>query len=147
MHIDHGEAFIEKADPKQLQLDITGIAKTGSYIVTMEVGQTLENPQFRFQSTPSLKNISILRLLATGSTVGGGVGTAGLYLGKGFFGGGGMGESLVDKLTVDVGEEISRSGRNTLGVRYELNEDLLLEGEYDKYDAYNVDLIWKILER
>lgn len=147
MRLDNGEAFIEKSRPNEMQLAFTGIAKTGSYIVTMDISDTMANPHVEFQSTPSLPNAAIVRLLATGSTSAGGVGKVGLYLGSGLLGAGGMDESLADKLTVDVGQEISRSGKNTVGVTYELSDDWQLSGEYDKFDAYNLDLIWSLFKR
>jgi hypothetical protein len=147
MRIASGEAFIEPAQPNAVQLNFSGIAQKTSYIITMDVSQTLADPLIQFQSTPALSNAAIVRLLTTGSTTGGGVGTVGLYLGQGLLGAGGMDETLADRLTVDVGEETSRSGRNTVGVRFDLSEDFFLEGGYDVYDAYNMDLIWSIFKR
>ncbi len=147
VRITSGEAYIEQGRPNTVQLDFNGIAQKASYIITMDVTQTLDDPHIHFQSTPDLSNASIVRLLTTGSVSGGGVGTVGLYLGQGLLGAGGMDEQFSDRLSVDVGEETSRSGRNTVGVRYDLTEDLFLEGGYDVYDAYNLDLIWSIFKR
>ncbi|WPJ94778.1 translocation/assembly module TamB domain-containing protein [Coraliomargarita algicola] len=147
MRLTSGEAYIEPGQPNTVQLSFNGIAQKASYIITMDVTQTLEDPHVQFQSTPTLSNASIVRLLTTGSTSGGGVGSVGLYLGQGLLGAGGMDEQFSDRLTVDVGEETSRSGRNTVGVRYELSEDVFLEGGYDVYDAYNLDLIWSLFKR
>ncbi|MGB0744174.1 MAG: hypothetical protein ACPGSB_06580, partial [Opitutales bacterium] len=90
---------------------------------------------------------SIVRLLSTGSTSGGGAGSVGLYLGRGLLGAGGMNESFADRITIDVGEERTRSGKNTLGVRYDVNDDVYLQSEYDVYDSYNTDLLWTIFEK
>lgn len=147
MRITNGEAYIEQGQPNALQLDFNGIAQKTSHIITMDVTQSLDDPHIQFQSTPTLSNAAIVRLLTTGSTTGGGVGTVGLYLGQGLLGAGGMEEQFSDRVTVDVGEETSRSGRNTVGVRYDLSEDVFLEGAYDVYDAYNLDLIWSIFKR
>ena len=147
MRIENGEAYIEASRPDAVQLNFTGTAQQASYIVTMDVTQTLGDPHIQFQSSPALSNAAIVRLLATGSTTGGGVGAVGLYLGQGLLGTGGMDEQFSDRLTVDVGEATSRSGRSTVGVRYDLSNDLYLKGEYDVYDAYNLDLIWSIFRR
>ncbi|MFW6218059.1 MAG: translocation/assembly module TamB domain-containing protein, partial [Verrucomicrobiota bacterium] len=122
-------------------------AKTGSYVVTMEVENTLSDPHVSFHSTPELANAQIVRLLATGGTSSGGAGTVGLYLGKGLLGAGGMNGGLSDKLTVDVGEDVSREGKNTVGIRYDLGGDTYLKGEYDVYDAYNLDLVWSLFKQ
>ncbi|MGZ0707359.1 translocation/assembly module TamB domain-containing protein [Coraliomargarita sp. W4R53] len=147
MRITSGEAYIEQGQPNAVQLSFNGIAQKASYIITMDVSQTLDDPHIHFESTPALSNASIIRLLTTGSTSGGGVGSVGLYLGQGLLGAGGMDEQFSDRLTVDVGEETSRSGRNTVGVRYDLSDDVFLEGGYDVYDAYNLDLIWSLFKR
>lgn len=147
MRLDQGEAFIEAGRLNDLQLNVSGIAQKANHVITMEVSQTLASPHIQFESTPDLSNAAILRLLATGSTQGGGVGSVGLYLGQGLLGAGGMDESLADKITVDVGAETTRSGKNTVGVRYDLLEDVYLNGEYDVFDAYNLDLVWSLFKR
>jgi hypothetical protein len=147
MGITSGEAYIEPGRPNELQLNFSGIAQRASYTITMDVTQTLADPYIHFESTPTLSNASIIRLLTTGSTSGGGGGAVGLYLGQGLLGAGGMDEQFSDRLTVDVGEETSRRGRSTVGVRYNLSDDFFLEGGYDVYDAYNLDLIWSLFKR
>lgn len=147
MFIEKGEAFIEPSRPDAVQLDFTGTAQSASHTITMEIVNTLNEPHIQFHSTPELSNASILRLLATGTTTGGGAGAVGLYLGKGLLGAGGMNESIMDRLTIDFGEERSRSGRQTLGARFDLGEDWYLNGEYDQFDAYNMNIIWNLFKR
>lgn len=147
MTIESGEAFIAPGRPDAVQLAATGTAQTASYIITMEVSQTLQDPQVQFQSTPALSNAAIVRLLATGSTTGGGAGTVGLYLGRGLLGTGGAEDGIGDRLTIDVGQERSRTGRNTVGVRFDLTDNWYLQGGYDVYDAYNMNLIWSVFSR
>lgn len=147
MKLEEGEAYITAAQPDALQLSFKGVAQKAGYVVSMEVSETLSNPYVQFQATPELSNAEIIRLLATGSLSGGGLGAAGLYLGQGLLGNASYNESWTDRISIDYGNELSREGRNTLGVRYEINEDLYLNGEYDRYDAYNLDLGWRIFER
>jgi len=145
--INEGEARIEASRPNEVQLAFNGIAQRASKVIVMDVSQTLQDPLIHFDSTPPMSQADIVRLLATGSTTGGGVGNLGIYLGQGILGAGGMNESFADKLTVDVGEETSRSGRKTVDARYQLTPRWSLEGEYDVFDAYNADLIWTIFKR
>jgi translocation and assembly module TamB len=147
MRLDSGEAFIEAAEPDVLQLDLGGAARTRTHVVTMDVSGSAIDPQIQFGSTPPLDNASILRLLTTGSTTGGGAGSVGLYLGRGLLGPGGMSESFADRITIDVGEGTTRSGKDTVGVRFDVNDDVYLQGEYDEYDSYNSDLVWSIFKR
>jgi translocation and assembly module TamB len=145
--INEGEALIEASRPNEVQLAFSGIAQKASKVIVMEVSQTLEEPLIHFESTPPMSQVDILRLLATGSATGGGMGNLGIYLGQGMMGAGGMNDGFADKLTVDLGEETSRSGRSTFGARYELTPRWSVEGEYDVFDAYNANLIWTIFKR
>jgi hypothetical protein len=147
MQIDEGEAFIVPAEPNTIRLNFTGTAQSASHVVTMEVSNTIDEPYIQFHSTPELSNTAIARLLATGTTNETGAAAVGLYLGKGFLGAGSMNETLMDRLTIDLSKKQSRSGRQTFSANFELNEDWALNGEYDQYDAYNVDLIWHLLKR
>jgi len=145
--VDSGEAYIAEGRSDVVQLDITGVAKTSSYVIGMDVSNTLADPYVTFQSTPELSNAEIVRLLATGSTRSGGAGTVGLYLGQGLLGGPGMDESVMDRLTIDIGQNVTRKGKETVGVEYDLADDYYLHGEYDEYDAYNLDLVWSLFRK
>lgn len=147
LRLDSGEAFIEAAQPNTLRLDLSGTARTGAHVITMQVGGSAAEPQVQFEASPPLPNTSIVRLLSTGSTTGGGTGAVGLYLGRGLLGAGGMDEGLGDRLTIDFGEETTRSGRSAFGMQFDIQEDLSLQGEYDVYDSYNMDLLWTIFEK
>jgi len=145
--INEGEALIEASRPNEVQLAFNGIAQKAQNVIVLEVSQTLEDPLIHFESTPPMSQVDIVRLLATGSAAGGGAGNLGIYLGQGMMGAGGINEGFADKLTVDVGEETSRSGRATVDASYELTPRWSVEGEYDTYDAYNANLIWTIFKR
>ncbi len=149
MELDSGEAFIEPMKPHEVQLDFSGIAQVSSYVITMEVSQTLSDPSVSFSSTPTLPNSEIVRLLATGGLSGGQAGAVGVYLGKGLLGvgAGGVDSSLADRLTIDVGEAGGRDGGNTFGVQYRITDSVYLNGGYDIHEAYNLDLIWSIFKR
>ena len=147
LNIDSGEAYIEAAAPNTLRLDVAGTARTGTHVISMQVDGSAAEPQIQFESSPPLPKSSIVRLLSTGSATGGGGGSVGLYLGRGLLGAGGMGERLSDRLTIDVGQETTRSGRSAFGLRYDFNEKWSLQSEYDVYDSYNMDLLWTIFKR
>lgn len=147
MQISKGEAFITPSEPNAIQLDFTGIAQSTSHVITMEVSNTTDEPHIQLNSTPELPNVEIVRLLATGTRNESGAAAIGLFLGKGFLGAGSMNETWMDQLTVDVSKRRSLSGFQTFSVRFDLNESWALRGEYDQYDAYNIDLIWNLLRR
>lgn len=145
MLIDKGDAFIEPSSPDTVYLDFMGTAQSALHVITMEISNTLEEPYIQFHATPELSNTSIIQLLATGTTNEGGVASVGLYLGKGFLGPGSINETLMDRITIDFGKEQSRTGRQTFDARFDLNQDWSLNGGYDQYGAYNMNLIWRLL--
>ncbi|MFQ3224775.1 MAG: translocation and assembly module TamB [Lentimonas sp.] len=149
MDLDNGSVTIERTRPHEVQLDFSGIAQVSSYVITMEVEQSLQDPSITFSSTPVLPNSEIVQLLATGSNSGGGVGAVGIYLGKGLLGvgAGGVDSGIADRLSIDVGEAGGRDGGNTFGVQYRLTDDLSINGGYDIHEAYNLDLMWSVFKR
>ena len=147
MRIEAAEAFITPENPNLLQIEVDAIGQNRFYVVTMNVSGSAEDPQVQFSSTPTLSNAQIIRLLATGSLEGGGAGAIGLYLGQALLGPGTGEETLADRLSVEIGQEVTENGRSTVEVIYRLNDRWSVEGEYDRYDTYNLNLVRILLER
>lgn len=147
MQFSRSELFVTREQQQTLQLDLNATSRTASTIITMRVGGSVEEPQVEFTSTPALSNAQILNLLATGSLERGGAGNIGLYLGKGLLGPGGADEGLLDRLSVEIGRDVSETGENTIDLYLNLTERLRLHGEYDKYDDQNLNLEWKVFSK
>jgi hypothetical protein len=148
LSLSRGEVFITRERQDSLQLDFSTIGQAASHIVSMRVRGSVEDPLVEFASTPALSNARILQLLATGSLQGGGLGSFGLYLGRSLLmTPGAGGDGFLDRLSVEVGRDISESGSNTVDVFYQLSERFRLHGQYDKYDAQNIDLEWEVFSR
>lgn len=143
-----GEIFVTRSRQDAVQLELAATGAVASHVVTMEVSGTAEEPLVLFASTPDLSNAEIFRLLATGSLKGEGYGSVGLFLGRGLLSPGGGGDGgFLDRITVEVGRDITQSGENSIDVFFELTEDLRLHGQYDKYDAQNLDLEWEVFSK
>jgi hypothetical protein len=147
LSLSRSEVFVTREQQQTLQLDITATGRTASTILTMRVGGSVDEPHVEFSSTPALSNAQIFHLLATGSLKGSGVGNIGLYLGKGLLGPGGTNDSLLDRLSVEVGRDVSETGESTLDLYLDLTRRLRLHGEYDKYDDQNLNLEWEVFSR
>ncbi len=147
MRIESLEAFVTPEEPNLLQIEADAIGQNRLYVVTLNASGSTESPQIQFSSTPTLSNAQIVRLLATGSLEGGGAGAIGLYLGKALMGPGTGEETLADRLSVEIGQEVTENGRSTVEVTYRLTDRWSLEGDYDRYDTYNVNLVRILLER
>lgn len=147
LRLGRGNIFIERDDPHQLQLDLRAHGQTASHVISLEVGGTAAEPRLQLTATPELEQARILRLLTTGSLQGGGLGSLGLYLGRGLVGPGGGGGGWLERFSVEVGREVSESGRDTIDLYYEFTDDLYLHGQYDEYDEQNLDFVWEVYEK
>lgn len=147
MRIESAEAFITPEEPNLLQVEADAIGQNRRYVITMNASGSADDPRIEFSSTPVLTNAQIIRLLATGSLEAGGGGAIGLYLGQVLLGPGSGEDTLADRLSVEVGQEVTESGRSTVEVIYRVNDRWSLEGEYDRFDTYNLNLVRILLDR
>lgn len=142
-----GEVFINRERPHTMQLDLRAHGQTASYGVSLEIDGTVEDPRLMLASTPELEQAEIVRLLATGSLQGSGLGSLGWYLGRGLMGPGSGGGGWLENFSVEVGREISEAGRDTIDLYYGFTDDLYLHGQYDEYDEQNMDFVWEVYEK
>ena len=56
-------------------------------------------------------------------------------------------EDSADRLTIRSGEDISQEGKSTYSVEYKLTDDWSVVGEYDRFNALNAGLKWRIFSR
>lgn len=142
-----GEVFISRERPHTMQLDLRAHGQTASYGVSLEIDGSVGDPRLLLASTPELEQAEIVRLLATGSLQGGGLGSLGWYLGRGLMGPGSGGGGWLENFSVEVGREVSESGRDTVDLYYGFTDDLYLHGQYDEYDEQNMDFVWEVYEK
>ncbi len=147
MRIEAAEAFITPEQPNLLQIEVDAIGQNRAYVVTLNASGSAGSPRIEFASTPALTNAQILRLLTTGSLEGGGAGAIGVYLGQALLGPGTGEDTFADRLSVEIGQEVTDSGRSTVEVIYQLNDRWSVEGEYDRFDTYNLNFVRTLLER
>ena len=147
LSLSNSQFFITRNRQDLIQLDLNAVGQTSSYVVTMQVRGNASEPLVEFASTPFLTTTQVLQLLATGSTGGGGLGSVGIYLGRGILGPGPEGDGLLNRLTFEMGRDVTESGTTTMDAYFRLNERLRLHGEYDKYDAQNLNLEWEIYSK
>ena len=146
MAISRSDIFITRERQDTLQLDINAIGQVASYVVSLRVEETIDEPHVEFATTPNLSNTQILHLLATGSTEGSNFSSVGLYLGRGLFDPG-ANNSLWDRLSIEIGRDISETSKDTLDLFYDITDRWRLHGQYDKYDAQNLNIEWEAFSR
>jgi translocation and assembly module TamB len=73
-----------------------------------------------------------------------------MYLGRNLVAGlgiGGTGTGGDERLSIRSGENFSREGRETITVQYDLDGRWSVVGEYDRFDAYNGGLKFRLIKR
>jgi translocation and assembly module TamB len=118
----------------------------------MEITGTAADPLVAFSSSPPLEAKQVLLMVTAGElprneiTYGGAQRAArlGTYLGQSLINNFGGEGADADRLTISTGERVSRQGRETYNIEYQLNDRFTAVGEYDEFDAYNAGVKWRM---
>lgn len=153
--VDQGTITLTRSNPYDPQLSINASTQALGYSLQMELTGTASEPQLLFSSTPPLDSSQILLMVSTGQPPAGEInrsaqsrlGTLGLYLGSGLLGSSGDDDSFFSRLSMESGQRVSEQGKETMEVQYRISDRWFLIGEYDEFDAYNMDVKWKIFTR
>lgn len=152
--VEQGTVRLTEADPYSLRLFLQGTSRRYGYDLRMEITGTAADPLVTFSSSPPLEAKQVLLMVTAGElprdeiTYGGAQRAArlGTYLGQSLINNFGGEDADADRLTISTGERVSRQGRETYDIEYQLNERLTAVGEYDEFDAYNAGLKWRLFK-
>lgn len=149
--IGEGNVRLTADNPYEPRIRFEATARSLGYDLRMQVSGTAAAPAITFSSIPALDPSQILLLVTTGQLpdADSGSGSGARWGGIGYFVGSNFLEHLgiigaADRLEVRIGEEITEAGRDTVSIEYRLSEDWSVKGEYDRFDAYNLDFKWRI---
>ena len=155
--VDRGAVVFPKGQPFDPRIEVAANTRMRGYELNVQVEGPIDETRVHVTSMPPLPPESAQLLLVTGSTAEelerDGIGSAALSKAGGLLGGAvlswisGPGdpdeESLADRVTVEFGRDISRSGAATIDAELKLAERWFLHGERDRYDDVNVGLLWR----
>ena len=155
LNIDQGHASLTSDEPYEPQLFLAASSRLYGYNIKMEISGTASAPFISFSSTPPLTSEQILLMLAAGDLPRDDlsfsrekkVGNFALYLGKDIIARWLGNEDSADRLTIRSGEDISQEGKTTYYLEYKLADDWSVIGEYDRFNALNAGLKWRIFSR
>ena len=155
LNIDQGHASLTSDEPYEPQLFLAASSRLYGYNIKMEITGTASAPFISFNSTPPLTSEQILLMLAAGDLPRDDlsfsrekkVGNFALYLGKDIIARWLGNEDSADRLTIRSGEDISQEGKTTYYLEYKLADDWSVIGEYDRFNALNAGLKWRIFSR
>lgn len=137
-------------DPSQVEpdWDVDAQSRLYGYDLRLHLTGRRKVPLLNFTSSPSLSSAEIIALITSGRAPGyDTAGSAltnqwsaiGLYFGSGF-----LGEDFVERVRVQVGQDVTESGSGTMEVEYIFDPKRSIIGQYDRFDNYSVDFKVKI---
>ena len=121
----------------------------------MEVSGTANEPQVAFHSTPPLSQEEIVLMLTAGElprrevafTAGEKAGRLALFFGKDLLTRFGADEDKTERLSIRSGESVSEEGNLTYSLEYRLSDRWSVFGEYDRFNAVNAGLKFRIYSK
>jgi translocation and assembly module TamB len=153
--VQQGLVTLSSDDPYRPQLLVSAGSKRFGYDVKMDVTGPVDAPIIQFSSTPPLSSEQLVLMVTAGELPKTGytlspqqrAQTAALFVGKDLLAKLGFGDSSEPRLTITSGEEMSEEGKPTYNIEYKLTERWALEGEYDRFNAYNAGLKWRVYSK
>ncbi len=151
--VEQGVVQLNRNDPYVPRLELRATSSRLDYQLQMLLTGSALEPELSFSAAPSLSQDQILMMVVAGIDPAGRVeysstqraSKIGTYLSSGLLGAGDS-SGLLSRLEMQWGNQLSRRGRETLELEFELNEEFQLLGEYDEYDNWNAGIRWRILD-
>jgi len=153
--VQQGLVTLSSDNPYRPTLLVSASSKRFGYDVKMDVTGYADAPVIQFSSTPPLSSEQLVLMVTAGELPKTGftlspqqrAQTAALFVGKDVLAKLGFGDSGEPRLTITSGTEISEEGKPTYNIEYKLTDRWALEGEYDRFNAYNAGLKWRVYSK
>jgi translocation and assembly module TamB len=155
LRVDQGYATLSEDAPRGPVVTLAAEGRNYRYNVRLEIEGPADAPVVLFSSTPPLTSEEILLMLTAGElpqreivySTEARVGRLATYLGREmvtrFVGD----ETAEQRLIINSGENIAEDGKTTYSIEYKLDPRWSIVGEYDRFNALNVGLKWKLFSR
>ncbi len=151
--VQEGTARLTEENPTEPAISVIGTTRKYGYDLRLEITGTPATPNVVFSSSPPLDSEQVLLMVMAGETPRNEVNYTtqkrvtqmGKFLGQSLLNRVSGDPTKPDRLIFSSGERISRQGRETYHIEYQLNDRWALIGEYDEFDAYNVGAKWLAL--
>jgi translocation and assembly module TamB len=153
--VDQGTINLSSDNPYEPQLFITASGRNYGYEIRMEIEGSASEPSVVFSSNPPLNSEDIVLMLTAGE-----VPTSeftfsnqqkasrlAMFFGRNPLTRLGADEATAERLSIRSGEHISETGKLTYHLEYELTDRWSLVGEYDRFNALNAGLKWRVYSK
>jgi translocation and assembly module TamB len=153
--VQQGLVTLGSDNPYRPTLLVSASSRRFGYDVKMDVTGYADAPIIQFSSTPPLSSEQLVLMVTAGELPRTGATlnpqqraqTAALFVGRDLLARWGFGDSSEPRLTITSGQEMSETGRPTYNIEFKLTDRWALEGEYDRFNAYNAGLKWRVFSR
>jgi translocation and assembly module TamB len=153
--VRQGFVTLGSGDPHRPQLQLLAESKRFGYELRMEASGPADAPVVQFSSTPPLSSEQIVLMLTAGEMPKGMLTltpqqkaqTVAVFFGRDLLARLGLGDESGDRLTFQSGEQVSEQGRPTYNVEYKFTDRWSLVGEYDRFNAFNAGLKWRVYSK
>jgi translocation and assembly module TamB len=153
--VQQGLVTLSSDNPYRPTLLVSAGSRRFGYDVKMDVTGYADAPIIQFSSTPPLSSEQLVLMVTAGELPRTGftltpqqrAQTAALFVGRDLLARWGFGDSSEPRLTITSGQEMSEAGRPTYNIEFKLNDRWALEGEYDRFNAYNAGVKWRVYSR
>ena len=153
--VQKGSIRLTKQNPHLPELEVTGSSRRFGYDVRFELTGTSEKPDLTFNSSPPLSSKEILLMLTVGEipsldysfTDQDKAQRVAFFFGKDLLQRIGLGSTGEERLSLSSGENVTDQGKLTYYLEYRLTEDWSLVGEYDRFNALNAGVKWKVYSK
>jgi len=154
LKVTQGFVLLSSENPYQPQLSIAAVGRVYGYDMKMDVHGFADDPIIEFSSTPPLSSEEIVLMITSGQlpkdekefSASQRAGRFALFMGRSLLAKLGF-EGDSERLTFRSGEDISDEGKQTYYLEFKLSEKLALVGEYDRFNAMNVGLKWRVYSK
>lgn len=155
LRVRQGFITLPSDNPYSPQLFITAESQTFGYGVKMELSGPASEPLAVFSSTPPLSSEQIVLMMTAGElpkdeasfSSEQKIGRLAFFLGKNLLAKLGLGEDSAERLTLRTGENLSQTGKQTYYLEYKLTGDWSIVAEYDRFNALNAGVKWRLYSR
>jgi translocation and assembly module TamB len=155
LKVQQGFVTLTSQDPYRPHVTVSAVSRQYGYDIKMEVSGPVDAPILQFSSTPPLSSEQIILMVTAGElpreerslSTQQRAETLALFVGKDLLTRLGFGDKQEQRLTIHSGEQLSDQGRPTYNVEYSLTDRWSLVGEYDRFNAFNAGLKWRIFSK
>jgi translocation and assembly module TamB len=154
LKVQQGFVTLSSQDPYHPQLQVTATSKEYGYDINMSVTGPADAPIVQFTSVPPLTSEQIVLLVTAGNvpsqthlSTQQRAQTMAVFFGRDLLTTLGFSDSGEPRLSFHSGQEVTDEGKPTYNLEYRLNDRWSLVGEYDRFNAFNAGVKWRIYSK